>query len=80
MITHLAALAAANPAHVSNLKYATETWTPGGTALAVIILAVLILAWVKVPSGRRVTGRREPAPAKAQPGRRARQSAKAPAR
>lgn len=66
MITHLAALAAANPGHVSNLKYATETWTPGGTVLAVIIIAVLVAAFCKlVPSGPRVTGRsRDRAPAR----------------
>jgi len=75
MITQLAALAAAQPAHVSNLKYATETWTPGGTVLAVIILAVLVFAWMKIPSGPRVTGRR-PAPAPA----RSRARDRAPAR
>lgn len=66
MITHLTALAASNPGHVSNLKYATETWTPGGTVLAVIIIAVFIAAFVKlVPGGPKVTGRRrEPAPAR----------------
>ena len=65
MITHLAALAAAHPAPVSHLKYATETWTPGGTFLAVIIIAVLIFAWLKlVPSGPKVTARRrKPRPA-----------------
>ena len=65
MITHLAVLAAANPGHVSDLKYATETWTPGGTVLAVVIIAVLVFAWVKlVPSGPKVTARRRaPAPA-----------------
>lgn len=74
MIAHLAALAAAHPAHVGNLRYATETWTPGGTVLAVIIIAVLVVLWLKVvPSGRRQP---EPAPAKAKPGRRA----KVPAR
>lgn len=75
MINHLAALAAAHPAHVGNLKYATETWTPGGTALAVIILAVLVFAWRKIPSGPRVTARR-PAPAPA----RSRSRDRAPAR
>jgi hypothetical protein len=65
VITHLAVLAAAHPGHVSNLKYAAETWTPGGTALAVIIIAVLIFAWLKlVPSGPKVTApRRKPRPA-----------------
>lgn len=63
-VRHLAALAAAGPGHVSNLKYATETWTPGGTALAVIIIAVLVFAWLKlVPSGPKVTARRDRAPA-----------------
>lgn len=61
MITHLVALAAAHPAHVSNLRYATETWTPGGTALGVIILVFLIWAWIKVPSGPRVRVRRRAA-------------------
>ena len=66
MITHLAVLAAAHPGHVSNLKYATETWTPGGTVLAVIISAVLLFAWLKlVPSGPKVTApRRKPRPAR----------------
>jgi hypothetical protein len=65
VITHVAALAAAHPGHVSNLKYATETWTPGGTVLAVIIIAVLIFAWLKlVPSGPKVTARRDRAPAR----------------
>lgn len=58
---HLAALAASSPAHVSNLKYATESWTPGGTALGVIILAVLILAWMKIRVRRPVPA---PAPAR----------------
>ena len=73
MIIHLAALAAAHPAHVSNLRYATESWTPGGTALAVIILAVLVLLWVKIPSGRK----REPVPAPARTRRPARREAPA---
>lgn len=62
---HLAAVAAGSPGHVSRLKYATETWTPGGTLLAVVIIAVLVFAWVKlVPSGPKVTARRRaPAPA-----------------
>jgi hypothetical protein len=65
VITHVAALAAAHPGHVSNLKYATETWTPGGTVLAVIIIAVLIFAWLKlVPSGPKVAARRDRAPAR----------------
>jgi hypothetical protein len=64
VITHLAVLAAAHP-HVSSVKYATETWTPGGTVLAVIIIAVLVFAWLKlVPSGPKVTARRrKPRPA-----------------
>ena len=73
MIIHLAALAAAHPAPVSNLRYATETWTPGGTALAVLILAVLIFAWIRIPSGRK----REPAPAPARTRRAARREAPA---
>ena len=65
---HLAVLAAGNPGHVSNLKYATETWTPGGTVLAVIIIAVLVFAWLKlVPSGPKVTARRDRAPARGRP-------------
>ncbi len=65
MITHLAVLAAAHPAPVSNLKYAAETWTPGGTVLALVIIAVLIFAWLKlVPSGPKVSvRRRKPEPA-----------------
>ena len=65
MITHLAVLAAARPGHVSDVKYAAETWTPGGTVLAVIIIAVLVFAWLKlVPSGPKVTARRrKPRPA-----------------
>ena len=43
--------------------------------LAVIILAVLVFAWMKIPSGPRVTGRR-PAPAPA----RSRARDRAPAR
>lgn len=66
-VHHLAALAAGNPGHVSNLKYATETWTPGGTVLAVIIIAVLVVAWMLVPSGPKVTGRRDRAPARGRP-------------
>jgi hypothetical protein len=57
VITHLAVLAAAHPGHVSNLKYAAESWTPGGTILAVIILAVLVFAWVKIPAGPKVNVR-----------------------
>ena len=64
MVTHLAVLAAASPAHVSNLKYAAQTWTPGGIALAVVIIAVLVFAWLKIPSGPKVTAPR-PASAKA---------------
>ena len=65
MITHLAVLAAAHPGPGSNLKYVTESWTPGGTILAVVIIAVLIFAWLKlVPSGPKVTAsRRKPRPA-----------------
>lgn len=65
MIIHLAVLAADHPGHVSNLKYAAETWTPGGTVLAVIIIAVLVFAWLKlIPSGPKVTApRRKPRPA-----------------
>ncbi len=67
-VHHLAALAAASPGHVSDLKYATETWTPGGTVLAVIIIAVLVFAWLKlVPSGPKVAARRDRAPARARP-------------
>lgn len=63
---HLAILASSNPGHVSNMRYATETWTPGGTVLAVVIIAVLIAAWLKlVPSGPKVTvRRRDRAPAR----------------
>ena len=65
MITHPAVLAAAHPGHVSNLKYATESWTPGGTVLAVVIIAVLVFVWLKlVPSGPKVTARRDRAPAR----------------
>ena len=63
MITHLAALAAAHPAHVSNAQYAASSWTPGGMTLGAIILAVLIFAWIKIPSGPKVTARRKPQPA-----------------
>ncbi len=70
-VHHLAAFAASNPGHVSNLKYATESWTPGGTTLAVIIIAVLIVAWLKlIPAGPKVNARRRPAPAKARAPRR----------
>ena len=54
MTHHLAALAAGNPGHVSNVKYATETWTPGGTILAAVIIIALIALWLKVvPGGRK---------------------------
>ena len=64
-IHHLAVLAASDPGHVSNLKYAAETWTPGGTVLAVIIIAVLVFAWLRlVPSGPKVTAGGDRAPAR----------------
>jgi hypothetical protein len=64
VIISLAALAAASPSHVSDLKYATTTFTPGALVLGAVILAVLILAWRKLPGGP-VIGRRRPARAKA---------------
>jgi hypothetical protein len=77
VITHLAVLAAAHPGHVSNLKYATETWTPGGTFLALIIIGVLVVAWLKlVPSGPKVTARRR----KPRPAAKAWERARMPAR
>ena len=63
MTHHLAALAAGNPGHVSNVKYATETWTPGGTILAAVIIIALIALWLKaVPGGRKAKTR--PAPSR----------------
>jgi hypothetical protein len=74
---HLAATAAANPGHVSDAKYAAETWTPGGTLLALVIIAVLIWAWLKlVPSGPKVTPRRR----KPRPAAKAWERAREPAR
>ena len=65
MTHHLAVLAAGNPGHVSNLRYATETWTPGGTVLAAVIIIALIALWLKaVPGGRKAKTRRGPAPAR----------------
>ena len=53
-MTHHLALLAGNPGHVSNVRYATETWTPGGTVLAAVIIIILIALWLKViPGGRK---------------------------
>lgn len=76
MVIHLAVLAAGSPGHVSDLQYATESWTPGGKVLGAIILVVLVIAWLKVPRGPVIGRRAKPAPAKAKAPARARAAAR----